>query len=103
MLLTIILCIALIIATDNAGILRSTVGVGATVAVLIAMLLPFVSGHEMLVADGIGWSMLAVVWLAATLGYRWLFQAKPINVGRWAALWQWGWLRIGIVMEVQSC
>jgi uncharacterized membrane protein len=103
MLLTVILCIALIIAADNAGILRSTVGVGATVAILIAMLLPFVPGYQALIADGLGWAMLTIVWGAATLGYRQLFRAQPINVGRWAALWQLGWLRIGFVMEVEPC
>jgi len=103
MLLTIALCVALIIATDNAGILRSMVGVGATVAVLIAMLLPFVPGYQSLIADAIGWSMLGAVWIAATLGYRWLFRSTPISVGRWATLWQLGWLRIGFVMEVQPC
>lgn len=103
MLLTIVLCIALIIAADNSGILRSTVGVGAAVAILIAMLLPFVPGYQVLIADALGWFMLGMVWLAATLGYRQLFRAQPINVGRWAALWQLGWLRVGFVMEVEPC
>jgi hypothetical protein len=103
MLLTIILCIALIIAADNSGILRSTVGVGATVAILITMLLPFVPGYHTLIADGLGWAMLGIVWFTATLGYRQLFRTQPINVGRWAALWQLGWLRIGFVMEVEPC